>query len=106
MLKTALICSVACAAFFVGDRASVAPQEKTVRVAKPVHLHEVLRPFLGKDCCVTPKSTGGYVVSFERKMARYMRLKFDMLGVDFIRLSGKDGKTHIPFSSISAIDID
>lgn len=55
---------------------------------------------------MSARSSGGYWVSFERKMAKNMLLKFDMLGVDFIRVSGKDGKTHIPFSSILAIDID
>ncbi len=106
MLKAALLCSAVCTAFVVGDRTTVASQEKSVRFAKSVHLHEVLQRFVGKACYVSPKSSGGYWISFEKRLVKDGRLTFDMLGVDFIRVSSKDGKTHIPFSSISAIDID
>ena len=90
----------------VGGPSSVASQDKPAKVAKPVFLHEVLKSFVGKDCYVHHYKTGTLKVSFEKRFAKQRAFKFDMLGVDFIRLSSKLAKSYIPFSAIKEINTD
>lgn len=103
MLKAALLCSAICTAFVVGGHPSAPPQDKPVKVANPVSLHEALKPFVGKNCWALA-TNGRWFLSFQKKERK--PYKFDMLGVDFLRLFSKEQKFLIPFSAIREISID
>jgi hypothetical protein len=105
MLKVALLCSAIFTAFVVGDRTSVA-QDALPRVVKPVCLQGALKQFVGKDCYAHSSGSGMWFVSLQKRFAKTRRFKFDMLGVDFIRLSNKEGKIYIPFDSIGQLSTD
>ena len=106
MLKAALLCSVVCTAFVVGDRTSVASQDKPAQVAKPVTLHEALKPFVGKKCSLLPGGNS-WTLSFKSdnlKTALPQTIrKLDLVGRDFVRLTTPKTNCYIPMSSISVV---
>ena len=104
MLKAALLFSVVCTAFAVGGPSSALSQEKPVKVAKPIYLHEALKPHVGKNCHASLTANGKWFVSFTKHFAKSRSYKLDMLGADFIRITNKESKTYIPFSSIREIN--
>jgi hypothetical protein len=102
MMKPLLLCSAVCTVILFC--ASAGPQERAA-AAKPLPLHQLLRSFAGKKCNAVV-TDAGWRISFQKRDQRFIRFKFDMLGTDFVRLSGKDGVTIIPFSSIREISGD